>query len=153
MSAIVSLREVTRENLSDILNMSVAESQKGLVATNAKSIAEAHFAEDAWFRAIYADETPVGFVMLSDVPDRAEYYLWRMMVDAAHQRKGYGRRAVELLVEHVRTRPGAKELFTSHVRTEGNAGKFYHKLGFAYTGEEHDNELIMKLELEQSTGR
>lgn len=143
----VSLCEVTRENLYQVLNLSVADSQKGLVASNAKSIAEAHYAEDAWFRAIYANETPVGFVMLSDVPEKAEYYLWRMMVDATHQGKGYGRRAVELLVEHVRTRPGARELFTSHVKKEGNAGKFYQKLGFAYTGEERDGELIMKLEL------
>ena len=143
----VSLCEVTRENLYQVLNLSVADSQKGLVASNAKSIAEAHYAEDAWFRAIYAKEAPVGFVMLSDVPEKAEYYLWRMMVDATHQGKGYGRRAVELLVEHVRTRPGARELFTSHVKKEGNAGKFYQKLGFAYTGEERDGELIMKLEL------
>ena len=147
MGTEVSLREVTQENLSDILNLTVADSQKGLVASNAKSIAEAHYSEDAWFRAIYADETPVGFVMLSDVPEKAEYYLWRMMVDAAHQGNGYGRRAVGLLVEQVRTRPGARELFTSHVKREGNAGKFYRKLGFAYTGEEHDGELIMKLEL------
>ena len=147
MPTSVSLRGITQENLHDILNLSVADSQKGLVASNAKSIAEAHFAEDAWFRAIYADEAPVGFVMLSDVPEKAEYYLWRMMVDKAHQRKGYGRRAAELLVEHVRTRPGARELFTSHVKKDGNAGEFYLKLGFAYTGEEHDGELIMKLEL------
>ena len=147
MGVEVSLREVTSANLSAILNLSVSENQQGLVASNAKSIAEAHYAEDAWFRAIYADETPVGFVMLSDVPDKAEYYLWRMMVDGAHQRKGYERRAVELLVEHVRARPGATELFTSHVKKEGNAGKFYRKLNFAYTGEEHDGELVMKLEL------
>ncbi len=147
MGAEVSLREVTSANLAAILNLSVSENQQELVASNAKSIAEAHYAEDAWFRAIYADETPVGFVMLSDVPEKAEYFLWRMMVDAAHQGKGYGRRAVELLVEHVRTRPGATELFTSHVKKEGNAGKFYRKLNFAYTGEEHEGELIMKLEL------
>ena len=147
MGAEVSLREVTSANLAAILNLSVSENQQELVASNAKSIAEAHYVEDAWFRAIYADETPFGFVMLSDVPEKAEYFLWRMMVDAAHQGKGYGRRAVELLVEHVRTRPGATELFTSHVKKEGNAGKFYRKLNFAYTGEEHEGELIMKLEL------
>ena len=70
-----------------------------------------------------------------------------MMVDVSKQGKGYGRNAVELLVEHVRTRPGAKELFTSDVMKDGNAGDFYSKLGFVYTGEEHDGELVMKLEL------
>ena len=63
-AAKVSLREITRENLHDILNLSVSKNQEGLVASNAKSIAEAYFADDAWFRAIYAGETPVGFIML-----------------------------------------------------------------------------------------
>ena len=143
----VSLREITRENLHDILNLSVSKSQEGLVAPNAKSIAEAYFADDAWFRAIYAGETPVGFIMLSEIPARTEYFLWRMMIDVSKQGKGYGRNAVELLVQYVRTRPGAKELFTSHVMKDGNAGDFYLKLGFVYTGEEHDGELVMKLEL------
>jgi hypothetical protein len=30
-----------------------------------------YFEPKAWFRAIYADETPVGFVMLFDDPDEA----------------------------------------------------------------------------------
>ena len=146
-AARVSLREITRENLHDILNLSVSKNQEGLVASNAKSIAEAYFADDAWFRAIYAGEAPVGFIMLSEIPARAEYFLWRMMVVVSKQGKGYGRNAVELLVEYVRTRPGAKELFTSHVMKDGNAGDFYSKMGFVYTGEEHDGELVMKLEL------
>ena len=63
----VSLREVTRENLKAVLHLKVAPSQEHLVADNATSIAQAHFyPEIAWFRAIYADETPVGFMLLSD---------------------------------------------------------------------------------------
>ena len=30
------------------------------------SISEAHFWPTGWFRAIYADDTPVGFVMIDD---------------------------------------------------------------------------------------
>ena len=74
------------------------------------SIAEAHFEPKAWFRAIYAGEDPVGFVMLYDDPEKPEYYLWRLMIAGEHQRKGYGREALRLLVEHVRARPGAREL-------------------------------------------
>ena len=63
----VSLREVTRENLKAVLHLKVDPSQEHLVADNATSIAQAHFyPEIAWFRAIYADETPVGIMLLSD---------------------------------------------------------------------------------------
>ncbi len=143
----ISLREITRETLRSILDLRVAKEQEELVASNARSIAEAHFAENAWFRAIYADETPVGFVMLSEVPEKAEYYLWRFMVDARYQGKGYGQQALELVIQHVRTRPNARELYTSHVKGNDIAGHLYSKLGFEYTGEAEGEELVMKLDL------
>ena len=46
--------------------MKVKPEQEGLVAPNSVSIAEAHFWPTGWFRAIYADDTPVGFVMIDD---------------------------------------------------------------------------------------
>ena len=146
-AATVSLREITRETVRSILDLNVAKEQEKLVASNARSIAEAHFAESAWFRAIYAGEMPVGFVMLSEDHDKGEYYLWRFMIDARYQGKGYGTRALELTIQHVKTRPNAKELVTSHVKGNERAGHVYQKLGFRYTGEVYGEELAMKLEL------
>ena len=146
--ATVTLREVTKENLRDILLLKVSPEQERFVASNAVSIAQAHFQpEIAWFRAIYADDTPVGFLMLHDEPATATYYLWRFMVDHRFQKLGYGRRALELLLEHVRSRPGATALTLSHVPGEGDPSSFYERLGFAHTGEEDDGELVMRLEL------
>jgi len=62
----VSLREISRETARAIMQLDVLPHQRGLVAPNAVSIAQAHFAPEAWIRAIYADEAPVGFVMLED---------------------------------------------------------------------------------------
>jgi diamine N-acetyltransferase len=144
----VSLREITRETLRDITRLRVSPDQERLVATNAESIAEAYFSRDiAWFRAIYFDDTPVGFVMLEDNAAEERYYLWRFMIDARYQRRGIGQRALELLFEYVRTRPGAKVLYTSCVPGEGSPGPFYEKMGFTYTGEEDEGELVMRREL------
>lgn len=146
--SVVSLREVTQETVRAICALQVAPAQEQFVAPNALSIAQAYFEpEAAWFRAIYADETPVGFVMLNDDPANEAYYLWRFMIDARFQGYGYGRRALALLIEHVKTRPGAKALFTSCVPGEGSPCPFYEKLGFIYTGEIDDGELVMRLEL------
>jgi len=140
----ITLREVTAENVNAILRLSVQEHQQQLIASNAVSIAQAHFRPEAWFRAIYADETPVGFVMLYDShlgaqPPPHDYYeVWRFMIDARYQGKGFGRRAMELVIAHVKTRPNAKRLYLGHRREPGNAGGFYQKLGFEYTGNEEE---------------
>ena len=145
---VVTLREITRDTLLDVLRLKVAPSQEKFVATNAVSIAQAHFyPEVAWFRAIYAGETPVGFMMLEDEPSKPRYYLWRFMIDERYQSKGYGRKAIEAICDHVRTRPGATALYLSCVPAEGGPGPFYEKLGFRYTGEEEEGELEMRREL------
>jgi diamine N-acetyltransferase len=148
LDAAVSLREVTADTVRAICNLEVAPWQERYVAPNTRSIAQAHFAPDlAWFRAIYADETPVGFLMLSDEPDEPRYFLWRFMIDARYQRHGYGRQALELLVAHVRTRPGARELLVSCVPGEGSPCPFYERFGFVYTGANEHRELVMRLPL------
>lgn len=144
----VTLREITKENLRDILKLKVAPHQEAFVAPNAVSIAQAYFdREIAWFRAIYAGDVPVGFLMLEDDTAKQEYFLWRFMIDERYQRQGYGRKALELLFEHVKTRPGATILYTSCVPAEGGPGPFYEKMGFVYTGEKEDDELCMRREL------
>jgi len=148
-NAVVSLREVTSETVRTICRLSdtLKPPQNHLVAPNAVSIAEAHFEPHAWFRAIYADETPVGFIMLYDAPEEPIYFLWRLMVAAPHQGKGFGRRAVEMLIERVKTRPGATELLVSCVEGEGSPEGFYHRLGFRRNGKMYDNEVGLALAL------
>ena len=58
-------RKVTKENFWDIIKLRVFPQQKH-VAPNSVSIAEAHYSEYAWFRAVYYGDEPVGFVMLAD---------------------------------------------------------------------------------------
>jgi diamine N-acetyltransferase len=73
---------VTAETVRDICNLQVLHEQKGFVAPNAVSIAQAYFEPNAWFRAIYAGEVPVGFVMLYISQEESEYFLWRYMLMA-----------------------------------------------------------------------
>ncbi|GIV96850.1 MAG: N-acetyltransferase [Herpetosiphonaceae bacterium] len=146
--AVITLREVTKQTVRTVCNLKVAPQQEQFVAPNAVSIAEAYFEPDAaWFRAIYADETPIGFLMLHDNPVSQEYYLWRFMIDAQFQGYGFGRQALELLIAHVRNRPGAKALYTSCVPGDGSPCPFYEKMGFVYTGDVDDGELVMRLDL------
>ena len=134
----VTLREITSGNLHAVLELTVADHQlRAYPRSNAYSIAEAHYPVDddpVWLRAIYASETPVGFMMASEAPDKGEYFLWRLMIDHRFQRSGYGSRAVQLLIERILQTGNPKVLITSHLPEDANAGRFYERLGFRYTG-------------------
>jgi diamine N-acetyltransferase len=144
----VTLREITKENLKSVLRLKVKPSQEKFVASNAVSLAEAHFKPELpWFRAIYAGEVPVGFLMLEYNVEEQFYYLWRFMIDERYQRYGYGRKALELLFTHLKTLPNSDALYTSCVPDEVGPGSFYQKMGFVYTGDEEDGELYMRWEM------
>ena len=146
-SQIVTLREITKDTLRSILKLQVTPEQNQFVASNAVSVAQAHYEEKAWYRAIYADEEPVGFVMLYLNPEETEYFLWRFMIDARFQGKGYGYQAMQQVIEFVRSQPGATEMGLSYVPAEGGPGPFYRKLGFIDTDEWEDEERVMRLSL------
>jgi len=149
----VKLREVTQDTVRVICDLKVSKEQEQFVASNSISIAEAHFSNEAWFRAVYADETPVGFVMLAEVPreERARlgtHFLWRFMIDERYQGRGYGRKALESVIQHLKEESNANALHTSCREGKGSPKRFYKKMGFKETGEKLDNgERIMKLKL------
>ena len=119
--AVVTLREITSANEADVRALRVAPDQERFVSSVADSLDEAEATPEArpWFRAIYAGQRPVGFVMLSyDMPpgdpeQPFRYFLWRLLIDAGHQGYGYGRAAMSIVIDQLRGRPGADELVTS----------------------------------------
>ena len=143
----IRLTEITEDTLGAILRLSVRDDQKHYVASNAVSIAQAHFSKYAWFRAIYADDIPVGFVMLYDNDEKPEYFLWRFMIDAQYQGYGFGKRGLELLIDYVRSRPNASELILSYHPGDKSPEGFYLKMGFVNTGEVIEGENVMRLDL------
>ena len=143
----VTLREVSAETMRTVCALEVRPDQREYVAPNVFSIAQAYFEPRAWFRAVYVGKTPVGFLMLHDDPDKGEYFLWRFMIDREHQGKGYGRRALDLLVEYVRCRPKARELRSSYVEGDRGPAGFYGAYGFVETGDLEHGEVVISLSL------
>ncbi len=147
-----SLREVSAQTVRAICDL-VAD-PPGYVAPNAVSIAQAYFHPEAWFRAVYAGDQPIGFVMLEDSsllpepPAELEVFLWRFMIDVSHQRKGYGRVALRLVIDEVRRRhPALRTIGTSCVPGPDCPRPFYEELGFVFTGEVFEDEEVLALDL------
>jgi RimJ/RimL family protein N-acetyltransferase len=155
--SVVSLREIDDVNRADVLALRVTGTQARLVSSVAESLLEAEETPEGkpWYRAVYADDLPVGFVMLSwNVPPEppriiGPWFLWRLLIDVQHQGRGYGREAVRLVSDIVRDNSAA-ELLTSYGLGEGGPEQFYRRLSFRPTGE-HDEkgETIVALDLSQ----
>jgi diamine N-acetyltransferase len=149
----VSLREITTETVRAVIKLSVAERQKGFVATNAVSLAQALFAPEAWYRAIYKADEVVGFVMLADEsqmtppPANPEIGVWRFMIDERFQGQGIGRAALLLVIEHARTKGIFKKIELSFVPGPGCPEPFYLGVGFQHTGKVDDGEVVLAFPL------
>ena len=151
----VTLRAVTDVNRAELEALSVTDEQSNYVAGVASSLVEGAETPDAmpWYRGVYAGDTPVGFVMISDGitvdnPDYVgPYYLWRLLVDQRFQGRGFGAAALALVVEVVRTRPDARVLLTSVVPGPRSPINFYLGQGFVDTGRDHDGERVLSFDL------
>ncbi len=147
----VSLREITSDTVRAICRLSdtLAEPYRYMVAPNAISIAQAHFEPRATFRAVYAGETPIGFIMwcpcslLDELVDVPGYFLWRFMIAAPYRSNGWGRQALELLMEQLRAL-GAPELRTSCGQGAGSPEGFYLNLGFERDGKLYGDEVGLR---------
>jgi diamine N-acetyltransferase len=144
-SSAVTLREITADNLFDIIELQVAAAQQRYIQTNAVSIAEAHFEPGAWFRGVYSGDRPVGFVMLfnptvpgampTDPVEQTDMVLWRLMIDQRCQRQGLGRRTLDLVRAHIVAMEGGfTRLLSSFVPGLDGPEKFYLSCGFTKTG-------------------
>jgi diamine N-acetyltransferase len=82
------------------------------------------------------------------------YYLWRLLIDQRYQGRGYGSAALRLAVEHVCTREDARVLITSVGQGPSSPLGFYLRQGFRLSGEVHQGELVLELDLSsaRSTG-
>jgi diamine N-acetyltransferase len=150
MNSELSLREVTPENFEAIVSMKVREDQKDFVASNVYSLAEACVFKDRRPLAIYAGEIPIGFLMYTYWTERQQHWIFRLMIAAEHQRRGYGREAMRLLIERMRAIPGCHQIYISYEPENQAARTLYASLGFYPNGDFVGREEIACLELARS---
>ena len=142
----VELREVTKDNYEECLNLNVADNQKTFISSNAYSLAQAWiYYKTAYPFAIYADNKMVGFIMLGYYEAEQYYTLWKFMIDEKYQKKGYGKEALKLGIDHLINCFKVKEIYTAYESHNFVAKNLYASVGFRETGEVVGNEVGMKL--------
>ena len=148
----ITLEKITYCNyVKTIWGLSVSRKQKNFVASNANSLAEAYVAITnggvALPFAICKNGKPIGFLMIGygandedfngEDPEfikmvKNSYCLWRFMIDKRYQGRGYGRKAMELALDYMRTLPCGKadNIWLSYEPENEVAKKLYASFGF-----------------------
>lgn len=150
------LRGANRENIGQLLRLKVREDQENLVASNAVTLAQSAYDQPgSYVWGIWDGDTAVGLIAMvhpqvspflepEDDPEAA--YLWRLMVAADQQGKGYGRFAIQKCIR-IAKEWGLPRLASSVVDSDNSNMAFYESLGFRQTGAIVDDELVIVMDL------
>ena len=150
----IQLEPVTKENLSAVLALRVREDQRAFVASPAESLAQAYvWSRTAYPFAVCDDHRVVGFIMMGYYEDKHYYTLWKLLIDQDFQRRGYGRKALELGIAFLREQFGISEIFTGVSPGNAAAKKLYHSAGFRETGLFENNMEEMRLKCREQDFR
>jgi len=152
----VRLVEVTGDLYDEVYSLRTHKSQESFVAPMPKSLSQALLAPThsehpatPWYRAVAADGVIAGFVMVAmPSPEDPEPFLWRLLIDRMHQRRGIASAALDLVEDEVRSW-GAGGWLTSWVPGRGSPGPFYLARGFVPTGEVDEGEIVARQPLER----
>ena len=161
----VALRTVDHGNWIKCIALEVTGEQRRFVNPNLFSLAEAYVHSDAnrseaeeYYRcipfAVYCGDEMVGFAMItyekdSDFDHRPAYEIYRLMIDKNHQGKGYGREAVMLLLDYIRTFPygRAENVYAAWHPENEISGKTFLGCGFTAAGTDEDGAVVARCRL------
>ncbi|MDF2905397.1 MAG: spermidine acetyltransferase [Herbinix sp.] len=141
----IILKPVDESNFEDVIKLKVSEDQETFVASNVYSIAQSKVLPECIPLVIYDGEELIGFLMYAMDREENEYCIYRLMIDSKYQSKGYGRAAMESLIEQLKEDQEHHLLFISFEPENERAKALYESFGFVPDGRMIENEVIYKL--------
>ncbi|MCQ4921945.1 GNAT family N-acetyltransferase [Tissierella carlieri] len=142
----LKLINIDSENFWEIIKLKVTKQQEEFVASNTFSIAQSKVQPECIPLAIYNDETSIGFLMYCMDSIDKEYWIYRIMIDTRYQSKGYGRQAMELLINRIKEDKEHHVIFISFEPENEWAKALYESMGFTPDGRVVEGEIVYKLE-------
>ncbi|MBY0098437.1 GNAT family N-acetyltransferase [Mesobacillus maritimus] len=146
----LKLKEIKTDNWLDVIRLSSGEDQKNkifeqYIASNCLSIAQASVSNEWVTRAIYNDETLIGFTMYGYSEELKGYEVCRLMVDYHFQGQGFGREALQLIIKVMKIQYECKEILICFLPDNFKARTLYETCGFENTGKTIEDEVIYVL--------
>ncbi|MBQ6662999.1 MAG: GNAT family N-acetyltransferase [Firmicutes bacterium] len=151
----IRFEKVTPDNFEGVINLKLRDDQVGFLENNLYSLAESKVFDYLEPRAIYADDTLIGFMLYYFQPDGVtrqmgpgegkheihsggqDYiYFKRLMLDQSFQGKGLGRAAMTAALAFFKEEyPSAAFVELMHYMDNDTGASLYESVGFASTGE------------------
>ena len=160
----IQLKDIDHSNWIRCIELEITEEQKQFVNPNIFSLAEAyvHSGEkkdaEEFYRcmpfAIYSDEGMVGFTMITyeketDYDDKAGYEIYRIMIDRKHQGKGYGKEALKLILEYIKTFPcgKAESVYAEWHPNNIASNRLFEEYDFIVVGTDEDGAVVARMNI------
>jgi diamine N-acetyltransferase len=136
---LIALKEVTIQNWFNIVMLRSGNDQENKIfekniASNCFSLAQSSIERNWVTKAIYYNETLVGFTMYGYSEELQGYEICRFMIDFNHQGKGYGKEGLHLVIQEMVNHFECEEILLSFHPENEKAKKLYVSLGFQNTG-------------------
>ena len=144
----ISLREITEENFIDAFHLKLADGQERFVSHPIRSLAQAYvYREQCQPFGIYEGDTMVGYVMVIYDYDIPEYDIWHMMIDESNQKRGYGKIALDRVLDYIKAKPfgSSNRVTLTCNRDNVQALNLYKSRGFTETGAADEDEIELSL--------
>jgi len=126
----VRLVDVDAGNRDAIVRLELAPSQREFLPDTESSLEMASRYPDARALGVAVGDHIVGFALIGIDESTGYWKVFRLLVDVAMQRRGIGRRAMELLLERLRDRHGADHVLVAYQDHNEVARRLYASLGF-----------------------
>lgn len=137
----ISLRPIDAQNWYTCCHLALSEQQQSYMEPNAISLLQAMYEPTLRPRAIYEEETMVGFLMYNTEPEELDaWWIYRIMIDHAYQGKGIGRHATELMLEEIGE---GKSIVVGYHPENKAAHHLYESLGFVDEGHRFGREMAV----------
>lgn len=142
----ITLEDINENNWR--LPLKAAESQKTFVSTGERLLARAYAYRNSRSRAflICRDGIPVGMGLYYDCEELNSYDFSQLFIDERYQGNGYGKAAVNAVLDCFRTDGKYKKVVLCYIEGNEAARKLYESFGFRATGRD-GNEILMEREL------
>lgn len=92
----------------------------------------------------------VGYVMVIYDYDISEYDIWHMMIDKSNQRRGYGKVALDRVLDYIKTKPfgSSNRIALTCNRNNIQALNLYKSRSFIETGAVDEDEIELSLTMQ-----
>jgi diamine N-acetyltransferase len=143
----IVVEPVGTENWRAVANVSPRKDQEAFVMPVTRYLALCQYGGLGWIPyAIRRGDEYVGFVMGAVDEEENSYWIGGFVIDAAHQRLGYGRQAIQVLLRWG-TEMGCDTAALSYEPENDPAKALYAGLAFVETGETSDDEVVARIQL------